>query len=138
MKKQLSRTPGALDEGLSKIARHIQMGDQYVALIGDLLVGTMRARMRGKNGIISRLAVLAKFRGRRIGTLLMDYAENLLSSRGATTVEVEVYGVIDKQLSFYERLGYKETGRSVRMKEEIVTMHKSLIESMIEEEEEVL
>jgi ribosomal protein S18 acetylase RimI-like enzyme len=135
VKKQLSRAPAALQEGLSKIARHIQMGDQYVALVGEKIVGTMRVRLSGQSGIISRLAVLAKYRGRRIGTVLMQYAENLLASRGATMVEVEVYGAIDIQLSFYERLGYKETGRIVRSKEEIVTMQKSLVEEPVEEED---
>ncbi len=135
VKKQLSRTPAALSEGLSKIARHIQMGDQYVALVGDTIVGTMRVRLSGTKGIISRLAVLAKYRGRRIGTVLMQYAENLLASRGATIVEVEVYGAVEMQLSFYERLGYKETGRTVRLKEEIVSMQKSLVEEPVEEED---
>jgi ribosomal protein S18 acetylase RimI-like enzyme len=135
VKKQLSRAPAALNEGLSKIARHIQMGDQYVALVGDQIVGTMRVRLSGQTGVISRLGVLERFRGRRIGTLLMQYAENLLASRGAQMVEVEVYGAIEEQLSFYEGLGYKETGRMKRLKEVIVAMQKSLIEEPAEEEE---
>ncbi|MHA2379853.1 MAG: GNAT family N-acetyltransferase [Candidatus Thorarchaeota archaeon] len=135
VKKQLSRTPAALQEGLEKIARHIQMGDQYVALVGETIVGTMRVRLSGQIGIISRLAVLVKYRDRRIGTVLMQYAENLLASRGATIVEVEVYGAIDAQLSFYERLGYKEIERTVRSKEEIVAMQKSLVEEPVEEED---
>jgi ribosomal protein S18 acetylase RimI-like enzyme len=65
----------------------------------------------------------------------MQYAENLLASRGAQLVEVEVYGRIEEQLSFYENLGYKETGRSKRLKEVIVSMEKSLVEEPIEEEE---
>ncbi|MHA2302425.1 MAG: GNAT family N-acetyltransferase [Candidatus Thorarchaeota archaeon] len=136
VRKQLSRMPAALNEGLSKIARHIQMGDQYVALVGDQIVGTMRVRLSGQTGVISRLGVLEKFRGRRIGTLLMQYAENLLSSRGAQVVEVEVYGAIEVQLSFYEGLGYKEIGREKRLKEVIVAMRKSLMEELIEEEED--
>jgi ribosomal protein S18 acetylase RimI-like enzyme len=67
----------------------------------------------------------------------MQYAENLLSSRGAQLVEVEVYGAIEAQLSFYEGLGYKETGRMKRLKEVIVTMRKSLIEELVEEEEDL-
>jgi ribosomal protein S18 acetylase RimI-like enzyme len=137
VKKQLSRTPAALKEGLSKIARHIQMGDQYVALVGDQIVGTMRVRLSGQTGVISRLGVLERFRGRRIGTLLMQYAENLLTSRGAQIAEVEVYGAIEEQLSFYENLGYKETGRMKRLKEVIVTMQKSMVEELIEEEEDL-
>ncbi len=137
VKKQLSRTPAALNEGLSKISRHIQMGDQYVALVGEQIVGTMRVRLSGKTGVIARLAVLEKFRGRRIGTLLMQYAENLLSSRGAQVVEVEVYGAIEAQLSFYEGLGYEETGRTKRLGEVIVSMQKSLLEELVEEEEDL-
>jgi ribosomal protein S18 acetylase RimI-like enzyme len=136
VKKQLSRTPAALSEGLSKIARHIQMGDQYVALVGDEIVGTMRVRLHGQRGVISRLGILERFRGRRIGTLLMQYAENLLASRGAQVVEVEVYGAVEAQLSFYEYLGYKETGRKKRIKEVIVTMEKSLVEEEVLAEEE--
>ncbi|MFX1265111.1 MAG: GNAT family N-acetyltransferase [Promethearchaeota archaeon] len=135
VKKQLSRAPAALEEGLSKIARHIQMGDQYVALVGETIVGTMRVRLSGNTGIISRLAVLVEYRGRRIGTVLMQYAENLLASRGASVAEVDVYGAVEAQLSFYERLGYKETGRMVRSKEEIVVMQKSLVEESVEEED---
>jgi ribosomal protein S18 acetylase RimI-like enzyme len=136
VKKQLSRKPAALTEGLSKIARHIQMGDQYVALVGDEIVGTMRVRLHGHRGVISRLGILERFRGRRIGTLLMQYAENLLASRGAQVVEVEVYGAIEAQLSFYEYLGYKETGRNKRLKEVIVTMEKNLVEEEVLEEED--
>jgi hypothetical protein len=66
----------------------------------------------------------------------MQYAENLLTSRGAQVVEVEVYGAIEAQLSFYEALGYKETGRKKRLKEVIVTMVKSLVEEEVLEEED--
>jgi ribosomal protein S18 acetylase RimI-like enzyme len=135
IKKKLSRNPAALEEGLSKISRHIQMGDQYVALVGENLVGTLRARLRGQVGVISRLAVKEKFRGRRIGTVLMDHVERLLADRGASIIEVEVYGAVDAQLSFYERMGYTEYGRIQRLKEEIVQMRKSLLEEDIEEDD---
>ncbi len=120
---------------MSKISRHIQMGDQYVALVGTTLVGTLRARLRGQVGVIGRLAVKQKFRGRRIGTVLMDHAERLLGDRGASIIEVEVYGAVEAQLSFYERMGYVEYGRIERLGEEIVQMRKSLLEDDIEEEE---
>jgi ribosomal protein S18 acetylase RimI-like enzyme len=136
VKKKLSRMPAALVEGLDKISRHIQMGDQYVALVGEQVVGTMRVRIRGSVGVIARVAVLESFRGRRIGTMLVDYAENLISSRGAPTVEVEVYGAVEMQLSFYHRLGYVETGRMERLGEEIVVMRKDLSESPMVEEED--
>ena len=134
IRKQLSRMPAALKEGLDKIARHIQMGDQYVAVVGESVVGTMRVRIVGRVGVIARVAVRQSFRGRRIGSMMMDYAENLIAHMNATVVEVEVYGAIDEQLSFYERLGYVETNRLERLGEVIVVMQKELVESDIETE----
>ncbi len=133
--KQLSRKPGALKEGLDKISRHIQMGNQYVALVGETIVGTMRVSLRGQVGVISRVAVSSKFRGRRIGTMLVDYGENLLIHMNAQRIEVEIYGAVEEQISFYERGGYKETGRMERMGEEIVIMQKDLTEQPMEEED---
>lgn len=135
IRKQLSRMPGALQEGLAKISRHIQMGDQYVALIGDQVIGTMRARIAGNVGVISRVAVRSSFRGRRIGSMLVEYAENLMSHMGASVIEIEVYGAVEMQLSFYEKIGYHETGRLMRLGEEIVVMQKELVESPMEDED---
>ncbi len=134
--KQLSRTPGALQEGLDKISRHIQMGNQYVALVGDTVVGTMRVSLRGQNGVISRVAVRSQFRGRRIGTMLVDYGENLLSHMSAQRIEIEIYGAVEDQVSFYERGGYVETGRIQRLGEEIVIMQKDLTEKPMLEEDD--
>ncbi len=134
--KQLSRKPGALQEGLDKISRHIQMGNQYVALVGDTVVGTMRVSLRGQNGVISRVAVRSQFRGRRIGTMLVDYGENLLSHMNAQRIEIEIYGAVEEQVSFYERGGYVETGRIQRLGEEIVIMHKDLTEKPMLEDED--
>ncbi|TFH01988.1 MAG: GNAT family N-acetyltransferase [Candidatus Thorarchaeota archaeon] len=86
--------PAALDEGLGKIARHIQMGDQYVGLVGDTVVGTMRARLVGRVGVVSRVAVRQSFRGRRIGSMLVDYAENMMAHNNAKVIEVEIYGAV--------------------------------------------
>ncbi|MHA1135068.1 MAG: GNAT family N-acetyltransferase [Candidatus Thorarchaeota archaeon] len=135
IKKQLSRMPAALDEGLGKISRHIQMGDQYVGLVGDTVVATMRIRLVGKVGVVSRVAVRQNFRGRRIGSMLIDYAENLMMHSNAQVIEVEIYGAVETQVDFYKRLGYEETGRLDRLGEEIVVMQKNLVESEMELED---
>jgi len=111
------------------------MGNQYVALVGDTVVGTMRVSLRGQVGVISRVGVRQEFRNRRIGTKLVDYAENLLTHMNAQRIEIEIYGVVDNQLSFYERGGYVEVKRLERLGEEIVVMQKDLTESLIDEED---
>jgi N-acetylglutamate synthase-like GNAT family acetyltransferase len=137
VKKKLSRTPGALEEGLDKISRHIQMGNQYIALLGEIIVGTMRVSLSGSTGVISRLAVSTKYRKRRIGTVLIEYAENLLTHMNALMIEVELYGVLEGQTEFYTKYGYVETGRQKRSGEVIVTMQKSLEEQPIIEDEDL-
>ncbi len=134
VKKQLSRPPAALTEGLGKISRHIQMGNVYVAIVGGSIVGTMRVTMRGNIGVIERLAVKNNFRNRRIGSMMVEYAENLLAHMGASYVEIEVYSSVDAQSTFYSRLGYVETGRKERLGEEIILMRKDLAEGEIDEE----
>ena len=135
IKKQLKRKPGALQEGLDKISRHIQMGNQYVALVGEVIVGTMRVNLRGQNGVISRVSVRNEFRGRRIGTMLVDYAENLLVHMNAQRIDIEIYGVAEDQVSFYERGGYVETERIKRSGEVIIVMQKDLTEKPEVEED---
>lgn len=135
IKKQLSRKPAALQEGLAKLSRNIQMGNQYVALVGELVVGTMLVNLRGQNGVISRVSVRSDFRGRRIGTMLVDYAENLLVHMNAQRIDIEIYGAVEDQVSFYERGGYVETERIKRVGEVIVVMQKDLTEKPVEEED---
>ena len=135
IKKRLKRKPGALQEGLDKISRHIQMGNQYVALVGEVIVGTMRVNLRGQNGVISRVSVRNEFRGRRIGTMLVDYAENLLVHMNAQRIDIEIYGVVEDQVSFYERGGYVETERIKRSGEVIIVMQKDLTEKPEVEED---
>ncbi|TFG27613.1 GNAT family N-acetyltransferase [Candidatus Thorarchaeota archaeon] len=135
IRKQLSRMPAALEEGLGKISRHIQMGDQYVGLVGDTVVATMRVRLVGRVGVVSRVGVRQSFRGRRIGSMLIDYAENLMKHMNASVIEVEIYGAVETQLDFYKKMGYHETGRMERLGEEIVVMQKSLLESDMELED---
>ena len=135
IKKALSRQPAALKEGLAKISRNIQMGNQYVALVGELVVGTMLVSLRGQNGVISRVAVRNEFRGRRIGTMLVDYGENLLVHMNAQRIDIEIYGAVEDQVSFYERGGYVVTERLKRVGEEIVVMQKDLTEKPVEEED---
>jgi hypothetical protein len=54
---------------------------------------------------------------------------------GASVIEIEVYGAVEQQLTFYERIGYAETGRLNRLGEEIVVMQKELVESIMEDDD---
>jgi len=135
VKKKLSRTPGALQENLSKISRSIQMGTQYVALVGETVVGCMRVQMMGSAGVISRVSVRNAYRKRRIGSRLVYYGENLLEHMNASYIDIEIYGAIEAQSEFYKKLGYEELERTDRAGEEIVVMRKSLLEEDVIEDD---
>lgn len=138
VKKQLGGDPAVLQEGLDKVSRYIQMGNVYVALIGDAIVGTMRVQLQGQVGTISRVAVREKFRNRRIGTFLVEYGENLLTHMGAKFVQLEVSGATDTQTKFYEGIGYKQMKRVRHAGQETIFMQKDLCEAPESEEEEDL
>ena len=91
--------------------------------------------MVGSVGVVSRVAVRQSFRGRRIGSMLIDYAENLMTHLNVSAIEVEIYGAVEEQIEFYTKMGYEETGRLDRFGEEIVVMQKSLVESEMEPED---
>lgn len=136
VKKRLSKEPTAMQDGLDKISRAIQMGNIYVAIIGESVVGTMRVQLQGQTGTISRIAVLEKFRNRRVGTFLVEYAENLLTHMGAKTVQLEVFSAIDSQTKFYESIGYKPIERRPGLGADLKVMQKDLFESEQQEDEE--
>ncbi len=136
VRKRQTKEPLALQDGLDKISRAIQMGNVYVAIIGDSIVGTMRVQLQGQTGTISRIGVLEKFRNRRVGTFLVEYAENLLTHMGAKTVQLEVVSAMGSQTKFYEGIGYKPIEGRQGSGTELMVMQKDLYESEQEGEEE--
>jgi ribosomal protein S18 acetylase RimI-like enzyme len=136
VKKRLSKEPVAMQDGLDKISRSIQMGNVYVAIIGEAIVGTMRVQLQGQVGTISRIAVREKFRNRRVGTFLVEYAENLLTHMGARSVQLEVFSAEGSQTKFYQSIGYKPVEPPRNAVGELLVMQKDLYESEQEEDEE--
>jgi ribosomal protein S18 acetylase RimI-like enzyme len=66
--------------------------------------------------------------------MLVQHAENLMEGMDALCIELEVYGRVEEQQKFYDRIGYKETTRQKRSGEEIVLMRKIFNEEVEEEE----
>jgi ribosomal protein S18 acetylase RimI-like enzyme len=80
------------------------------------IVGVLRAGVRQAPGHppvvprsfveVSELTVREGFRGRGIGTLLMDSAHVWATEKGAGTVELTVWDFNTDALTLYEKLGY--------------------------------
>lgn len=60
-----------------------------------------------KTGVILNLGVDEAYRGKGIGTTLIDAAEKYLRQKGITAMEFDVYTFNVRAVKLYERLGYK-------------------------------
>ena len=76
-----------------------------IAIINDQVVGTMRLILENKNKemYIGRLAILKEYRGKNIGSRLLDYAEKQAFKTGYQTLSLSAQ-VNAKE--FYKNNGY--------------------------------
>jgi ribosomal protein S18 acetylase RimI-like enzyme len=71
------------------------------------IVGTIIGGFDGRRGLIYHLAVAASFRGRGIGSRLMDEVENRLRAKGCLRCYLHVTVDNDEAVSYYEKRGWK-------------------------------
>lgn len=80
--------------------------------IGHLLVDL--------TGVLSHLLVLGGFRDQGLGTLLIAEGERLLRARGVRRATLMVEKENEAAVRLYERLGYRRTGESEALWDEVV------------------
>lgn len=80
-----------------------------VAEVGGRVVGYIIARRVGTRGHIIAIAVDPKYRGRGIGTILMQVILEKLKKRGVEIVWLEVRISNKRAISFYRKLGFEYT-----------------------------
>ena len=89
-----------------------------VALLDDVVVGTVMVGFEGHRGWVNYLAVRSDDRHTGIGRALMEAAEGLLRRRGAPKVNLQVRHANAEVLAFYASLGYVD--------DEVVSLGKRL------------
>jgi predicted GNAT family N-acyltransferase len=94
-------------DGKDDDATHVVAYDDASETADTTPVGTARLRTTDEDGAkIERVAVLADYRGRGVGTELMAELEAIAAERGLSTVELHAQTRVE---AFYERLGYERT-----------------------------
>lgn len=90
------------------IDKKIAAGDGlfFVAVLKDLVIGTIMAGYDGHRGWIYSVAVHPEHRKRGIGTQLMAHAERALSGRGCTKINLQIMAGNESVAAFYVSLGY--------------------------------
>ena len=78
----------------------------FVAVAGDLLVGTIMAGYDGHRGWIYSLAVSPSHRRQGIGSRLMSVAEAALRGRGCMKINLQIMEGNESVAAFYSSLGY--------------------------------
>ena len=78
----------------------------FVALSGSSVVGTILAGYDGHRGWLYSLAVAPAFRGRGIGTQLVQHAEAALAHLGCLKINLQILPANEAITAFYTRLGY--------------------------------
>ncbi|MCV0425959.1 MAG: GNAT family N-acetyltransferase [Roseibium sp.] len=95
-----------------------------MAKMGEQLAGSVRARLHEGACEIGRVFVAPDFQGRGIGRSLMASIER--EFKHATHFSLFTGGDSERNISFYERLGYSITGRRLAKQQiELVIMQKA-------------
>lgn len=71
------------------------------------IIGTVIAGYDGRRGLLYHLAVAATFRGRGVGTQLMDEIESRLRSKGCLRCYLMVLADNDEAMRYYEKHGWE-------------------------------
>ena len=90
------------------IDKKLAVDDQlfFVAMIGDVVVGTIMAGYDGHRGWIYSVAVSPSHRNQGIGSGLVSHAEDALTSKGAVKINLQIMEGNESVAGFYSSLGY--------------------------------
>ncbi|MBN2405821.1 MAG: GNAT family N-acetyltransferase [Coriobacteriia bacterium] len=92
------------------IERYMQAGRVVVAQAADRLVGYTLATASRGDGVLGRLAVVPGYRGRGVGTALLQDAVEYLARCGARSVSLCTQEDNASSRSLYSRVGFAEVG----------------------------
>ncbi len=98
---------------LADYSKLIDQDHVSVAIDGADVLGALVAYRRGDNLHVETVAVSPAAQGRRIGRLLMAFAESCAREQGLEAVELYTNAVMTENLPFYEKLGYGIVGEGM-------------------------
>jgi predicted N-acetyltransferase YhbS len=108
-----------LQESREQLVADLDRSHGLVALDGDRVVGSVRARVEGTSLHIARLSVAPDQQGRGLGTLLLAQAESVAQAEEALLFTGHLSA---SNLRLYARAGYVEQ-RRVRVDERVTLVY---------------
>ncbi len=97
----------ALEESCEDIARDIETKEVYVAIIDEVVVGTVRVRVNPDNtAYLSRFGVKLSYHNIGIGKSLMNLVDKLMTARGVHSVSLHTASKYRDLVRFYYGRGF--------------------------------
>lgn len=84
--------------------------NKYVAKDNDNVVGILAIKKEICASVIYFLATKRGYRGKGIGTLLLNYAEEVAKKSKCSFLRVDVYDEYERNKNFYIKNGFSESG----------------------------
>jgi ribosomal protein S18 acetylase RimI-like enzyme len=82
-------------------------GGALLAWEGTDPIGSLRYQFKPDHLYVGRVSVLPAYRGRGIATAMMREVEPIACAHGYTTIQLGARLVLQSNITFYERLGYR-------------------------------
>jgi GNAT superfamily N-acetyltransferase len=92
-------------------ATDVTSGAVWVAVEDGEALGLLVVHRRADHALLENVAVTPAARGRRIGAALVAHAERLAAGWGLAEIRLYTNAAMTENLTYYPRLGYRETGR---------------------------
>lgn len=102
---------GALAENVESLAKRLEKNRLFLAEEAGNLCGAVFATRKGDAVYLDRLAVDPAARGGGIARRLIEVVEAHTKESGAERVTLGVRLALTQNISFFQRLGFVETGR---------------------------
>lgn len=83
---------------------HDHGATHVIACLGDEPIGAVRVRWFPSFAMTERLAVMQRFRGHKVGKLLLDRCRMLAASRGCSTLYAQV---LPDDTAYWEKQGWR-------------------------------
>jgi ribosomal protein S18 acetylase RimI-like enzyme len=91
------------------IRRRLEEGPVWVALRGDVVVGTVAAVLKDGGAYVRGMAVARQARGRGLGAQLLEAVERLAREHGVPRLFLSTTPFLGEAIRLYERQGFRRT-----------------------------
>jgi ribosomal protein S18 acetylase RimI-like enzyme len=104
---RLDPPSGVHKETIESVGEKLAAGHSVLALVDGAVVGSVYYSPAPEYVYLGRLAVLPAYRGRGVGTALVEYVEARARELGRARVRLGVRVALPQLRARYERLGYR-------------------------------